>query len=186
MTELKNEFSWSKTRDEVFNTWLRNFYASDIYDGLKFHPRNEWLEVEEFSTFHLDNIRVNLAIDCAIKEGKDIYIYDWKTGKSLSEALSIQLCGYALYAMERWHLSPDSLRVIEYNLAFDKSNWFSVTNEEVKAIKGYIRGSIKDMQSLLMDVGENIPMEEERFSKVEDERVSLRCNFRKVCRAKDL
>lgn len=37
------------------------------------------------------------------------------------------------------------------------------------------------MQSLLEDAENNIPVEEGRFSKVEDERVSLRCNFRKVC-----
>ena len=161
---------------------LRNFYASDIYYGLKSHPKSDWLEVEEFSSFHLDNARINLAIDCAIKEGDEIYLYDWKTGKSLSEDLSIQLCCYALYAMEKWHVQPESLRIIEYNLSFDKSNWFSVTHGEVEDIKGYIEGSIKDMQSLLVDLGNNIPVEEERFSKVEDDRVSLRCNFRKVCK----
>jgi len=63
-----------------------------------------------------------------------------------------------------------------------KANWFSVTDGEVEDIKGYIKGSVKDMQSLLTDVGNNIPLEEDRFGKVEDERVSLRCNFRKVCR----
>jgi hypothetical protein len=36
-------------------TYLRNFYTYDIYDGLKSHPRDGWLEVEEFSSFHLDN-----------------------------------------------------------------------------------------------------------------------------------
>jgi hypothetical protein len=39
------------------------------------------------------------------------------------------------------------------------------------------------MQSLLIDVEKNIPMEEERFSKVEDGRGSKRRNFRKGCRA---
>jgi hypothetical protein len=39
------------------------------------------------------------------------------------------------------------------------------------------------MQSLLVDVGNNIPMEEDRFSKVEDDRVSFRCNFRRVCKS---
>ena len=29
-----------------------------------------------FSSFHLDNTRINLAIDCAIKEGDEIYLYD--------------------------------------------------------------------------------------------------------------
>lgn len=88
---------------------------------------------------------------------------------------------YALYTMEKWDIHPESVKIIEYNLSFDKSNWFSITHGEVEDIKGYIKGSIKDMQSLLMDVGNNTPMEEERFSKVEDERVSLRCSFRKVC-----
>lgn len=172
---------WKEVASNV-ETCLRSFYASDIYDGLKSHPKEGWLEVEEFSSFHMDNIKINLSIDCAIKEGDDIYIYDWKTGKSLSEDLSIQLCCYALYAMEKWQASPDSLRIIKYNLSFDKSNWFSVTNEEVKALKGYIRGSIKDMHSLLIDADNNIPVEEDQFSKVEDERVSFKCNFRKVCR----
>jgi hypothetical protein len=172
---------WKEVANLV-ETCVRNFYASDIYNGLKSHPRGQWLEVEEFSSFHLDNIKINLSIDCAIKEGDDIYIYDWKTGKSFSEDLSVQLCCYALYALEKWHIPPNSLRIIEYNLSFDKSNWFSVTHGEVEAIQGYIRGSMKDMHSLLIDVDNNIPMEEDRFSKVEDERVSVRCNFRKICR----
>ena len=37
------------------------------------------------------------------------------------------------------------------------------------------------MQSLLVDVDENVPREEEAFQKVEDERVRVDCNFRKVC-----
>jgi hypothetical protein len=84
--------------------------------------------------------------------------------------------------MEKWNAPPESLSIIEYNLSFDKSNWFSVSQEEMKGIKGYINGSIKDMQSLLIDVSNNIPMEEDRFSKIEDERLIFRCNYRKVCR----
>jgi hypothetical protein len=109
-------------------------------------------------------------------------IYDWKTGKSLSEDLSVQLSCYALYAMERWHVAPESITIIEYNLASNKANDFLVTQGQVEGIKGYMRGSVKDMLSLLSEVGKNVPVEEEQFSRVDDERVSLRCNFRKVCR----
>jgi CRISPR/Cas system-associated exonuclease Cas4 (RecB family) len=172
---------WKEVAGNV-EVCLRNFYASDIYYGLKSHPKKDWLEVEEFSSFLLDDIKINLAIDCAIKEGDDIIIYDWKTGKSMPEDLSVQLCCYALYAMEKWHISPQSLRIIEYNLSFNKATEFSVTQGEAENIKGYIMGSIKDMQSLLTDVSNNIPFEEEKFTKVEDERVSLRCNFREVCK----
>lgn len=172
---------WKDVANTV-ETCLRNFYASDIYDALKSHPRDQWLEVEEFSSFQLNQIRVNLAIDCAIREGEDIYIYDWKTGKSIPEDLSIQLCCYALCAVEKWRVPPDFVKLIEFNLSFNKSDWFSVTNKEVDSIQGYIRGSIKDMQSLLIDTENNTPMDEERFSKIDDARVSNRCNFRRVCK----
>lgn len=56
-------------------------------------------------------------------------------------------------------------RTIEDDLSFDNSDWFSVTDSEVEDIMGHIRGCIKDMQSLLIDVGNNILVEEERFSK---------------------
>ena len=83
---------------------------------------------------------------------------------------------------EKWNVRPESLSVIEYNLSFDKSSWFSVSRDEIKGVKGYINGSIKDMQSLLTDVPNNIPMEEDRFSKIEDAHIISRCHFRKVCR----
>ena len=172
---------WKEVAHNV-ETRLRNFYISDIYNALKSHPKEDWLEVEEFSSFRLDNIRINLVIDCAIREGEDIHIYDWKTGKSLSEDLSVQLSCYALYAMEKWKIPPERLHITEYNLSINKANWFLIGSDQVEDMKGYIRGSIKDMQSLLVNPGENIPMEEDRFSKVENERVSMRCNFRKICK----
>ena len=175
-----NDREWKEVATHV-ETCLRNFYASDIYDGLKSHRKEGWLEVEEFSSFDLDHIRINLVIDCAIKEGEGIYIYDWKTGKSLSEDLSVQLGCYALYALEKWDISPESLSIIEYNLSMDKSSWFSVSQEETKGIKGYIHGSVKDMHSLLADVPNNTPLDEGGFDRIEDERVSLKCNYRKVC-----
>jgi hypothetical protein len=61
---------------------------------------------------------------------------------------------------------------------------FTVGATEIKNTKTYIAGSIADMQSLLVEVGENVPKEEDAFEKVEDERVRLDCNFRKVCDSK--
>jgi hypothetical protein len=84
--------------------------------------------------------------------------------------------------MEKWNIPPESLSIIQYNLSFDKSKCFSVSQEEMKGIKSYVNGSIKDMQSLLTDVSNNVPMEEERFSKIDDEHIISRCNYKKVCR----
>jgi hypothetical protein len=172
---------WKDLARDV-ETCLRNFYASDIYDALKSHRKDGWLEVEEFSSFPLDETRVIVAIDCAIQEGDEVFIYDWKTGRSLHEDLSIQLGCYALYTTRKWDIPLDRIRIIEFNLLYNKASSFAATHEDVENITGYMRGSIKDMQSLLIDLRNNIPLDEEHFRKVEDERVSLRCNFRKVCR----
>jgi hypothetical protein len=172
---------WKEMAQNV-ETCLKNFYASDIYARLKSHGKEGWLEVEEFSSFNLDSTKINVVIDCAVKEGNSIIIYDWKTGKALSEDLSVQLACYAFYAMEKWDLPPESLEVVEYNLFFNKANSFSVTKGEIEGVKGYIQGSVKDMQSLLKDSENNIPLPEDQFSKVEDEGIISRCNFRKVCR----
>ena len=178
--EVSDE-QWKELAQDV-ETCLRNFYASDIYDGLRSHQKEGWLEVEEFSSFSMDDVRITLAIDCAIRQGEEVTIYDWKTGKSIPEDLPLQHSCYALYAMRKWHVRPEQLSIIEYNLLFNKPSWFSISQREVEEIKGYIRGSIKDMQSLLIDVSNNIPMEEDRFSKIEDEHIIFRCNYRKVCR----
>ena len=37
---------------------------------------------------------------------------------------------------EIWNVPPESLHIIEYNLSFDRSNWFSITHGEVEDIKG--------------------------------------------------
>ncbi len=84
--------------------------------------------------------------------------------------------------MEKWKIPPERLHITEYNLSVNKANWFVIGSDQVEDMRGYIRGSIKDMQSLLADLQGNIPMGEDRFTKVENERVSGRCNFRKVCR----
>jgi hypothetical protein len=58
---------------------------------------------------------------------------------------------------------------------------FTVGASEIENTKTYIAGSIADMQSLLVDVGENVPKEESAFLKMKDEGTRANCNFRKVC-----
>ena len=73
------------------------------------------------------------------------------------------------------------MKMIEYNILVDHSSGFIVSAAEIENTTTYITGSIADMQSILTDVDENIPKEEEAFLKIDDERVRADCNFRKVC-----
>jgi hypothetical protein len=83
--------------------------------------------------------------------------------------------------MGKWGIDPENVKLIEYNLFANQGAEFNISGAEIENTKTFIAGSIADMQSLLVDVGENVPKDEEAFLKVEDERVKADCNFRKVC-----
>jgi CRISPR/Cas system-associated exonuclease Cas4 (RecB family) len=122
------------------------------------------------------------VLDCSFRT-KDggITIIDWKTGRSMSEDVSMQLSCYAMYAMEKWGVDPENVTLIEYNLFANQGAEFNVTGAEIENTKTYIAGSIVDMQSLLVDVVNNVPKEESAFLKMQDEGTRANCNFRKVC-----
>jgi hypothetical protein len=171
---------WKAVADDV-EQCLRNFYSSETFAMLKQLPREAWLGIEDFSFFHLDGVRIWSVIDCSFRTGEGATILDWKTGRATDEDLSLQLFCYAMYGVEKWGIKPEKIKLVEYNLLSDQSTEFSVTAKEIDGTKAYIRGSIADMQSLLVDVESNVPKEERFFKKVEDEKIRDRCNFRKVC-----
>jgi hypothetical protein len=171
---------WKAIADDV-ERCLRNFYSSAIFSLLKGLPRERWLEIEDFSSFYLDGTRIWAVIDCSFRSEEDVTIIDWKTGRGTESDLSLQLSCYAMYGVEKWGIRPEQIKLVEYNLLSNQSAEFLVTAGEINNTKTYIRGSIADMRSLLADVENNVPKEEEFFKKIEDERIRNRCNFRKVC-----
>ncbi len=139
------------------------------------------MEVEDFSFFYLDGRKIWAVIDCSFRTDDGITIVDWKTGRGTTRDVSLQLSFYAMYGMEKWKIEPDRIKLIEYNLLADQGAEFTVTEEEIANTKTYIRGSIADMESLLVDVQNNVPKEEKLFRKIEEDRIRDRCNFLKVC-----
>ena len=93
----------------------------------------------------------------------------------------MQLSCCAMFATEKWGIDPENVKLIEYNLLANQGAESTVGAPEIENTTAYIAGSIADMQSLLVDVEENVPKDEEAFQKVEDERIRSSCNFRKVC-----
>lgn len=175
-----SEDEWNRVFDHV-EECLRNFYESKVYQGISSLPKENWLEIEEFSHFWLDYVKVYVSLDFAFKNGKDIIIYDWKTGRSQkTERENIQLACYALYAMEKWEVPIGNIKTIEYNLARNEPYESPVDEAVIEGVKEYMRGSIRDMKELLRDEDLNEAVEND-FTKATNENVCLKCNFRKVC-----
>ncbi len=172
---------WKKTVGNM-EQCLRNFYSSETFDMLKELPQKMWLEIEEFSSFNLDQTKIWAVLDCSFRtEDGGITIIDWKTGRSMSQNVSKQLSCYAMYAMDKWGIDPERVKLIEYNLLANQGAEFTVGVSEIENTKKFIAGSIADMQSLLFDIDDNVPKDEESFVKIEDDKIRDRCNFRKVC-----
>ncbi len=171
---------WKGVAEDV-EQCLRHFYASELFAMLRDLPQQDWLEIEDFSSFYLDGTKIWAVIDCSFRNVDGITIIDWKTGRATTDDVSLQLSCYAMYGREKWGIKPEKIRLVEYNLLFDQRAEFSVTEGEIANTRSYIMGSIADMKSLLVDVENNIPKEEKFFKKVEDDRIQDRCNFRKVC-----
>ena len=83
---------------------LRNFYNSETFTMLKELPQQNWLEVEDFSFFDLDGTKIWAVIDCSFRTDDGVTIIDWKTGRSTSTDVSLQLSCYAMYGLSLIHI----------------------------------------------------------------------------------
>jgi hypothetical protein len=175
-----DDAEWKRVAEDV-EQCLRNLYSSEIFAHLKGLPQQKWMEIEDFSSFYLEGTKIWAVLDCSFSTEEGATIIDWKTGHGPDRDLSLQLACYAMYAAERWRLKPEIIRLVEYNLLYNQTTEFFMSAREIENAKAYIRGSIADMHSLLVDIEDNIPKEERFFTKIKDQRIQERCNFKKVC-----
>jgi len=159
-----------------------NFYNSDVYRKVKSTLINNWLFLEDFLNFDFENTKIYLSIDFAIKEGNNIILYDWKTGRERDTDRNIQLACYALFILHRWDIPPEKIIAKVYNIAIDKEDGFVIDSKLISKIKDYMRKSINEMKGLLKDKENNIAIEE-NFSLNEGQFCSW-CNFKKICLGK--
>jgi CRISPR/Cas system-associated exonuclease Cas4 (RecB family) len=170
---------WRKAAATV-ERCLRNFYASDIYRALLAVPREDWLEIEELSSFELDGIKIIVVLDFSYRAGDEVVILDWKTGASDETINRFQLACYTLYAGKRWGSPPGRVRAIEFNLNRNQVIEHRLTAEDIERTLGVIQGSVADMKRMLRDPERNIAVEED-FPRINEARICRRCNFFSVC-----
>ena len=127
---------------------IKNFYNSDIFQSIKKTNKQNWIFLEDFSSFDYDGTKIYLQIDFATKEEGKISIFDWKTGQQRDDAkIGLQLSSYSFYVLQKWNLSPEKIEVKVYNVNLDKLDSFTITNEIINKTKEYIKSSISGMKS---------------------------------------
>lgn len=170
---------WKANADHV-KKCLTTFYESEIFQQIQSLSKEQWLEIEAFSRFHLDDVEVIVKLDFCYRNEDQIVIVDWKTGKSDLQDNSIQLACYALYAQEKWNVAPSQIETVLFNLASNTVERCHVTEAEIESVKDYIHGSMADMRKYLKNPEANVGMEDD-FPGTEHAWQCRRCNFQKLC-----
>ncbi len=176
--ELPDEV-WKDTAGHI-EKCIRNFYQSPLLEEIKNIPKEQWLGLEELSYFLLNDIKVYVTIDFAVRTGDQILVYDWKTGSSVEQDHDLQMACYGWYAWQHWNVDPKKIKLMEVNLVRMDITHHQITGVNLEKIQKMIFDSIQDMQFLLEDIGNN-QANEERFATTENERFCSYCNFKKVC-----
>jgi RecB family exonuclease len=127
-------------------------------------------------------LKVWCAIDFAYTDPRGgLRIIDWKTGAEKAEALQIQLGCYALYACEKWHANPETVKLEGVFLGENaRVSDYSTDSDMLIQTKDLILTSAAQMREPLLDVTANTAAEKD-FPCCENDRVCRWCNYREVC-----
>ena len=171
---------WQALRDHVIRC-LRNFHRLPLLAQIKRTPTDRWILIEDIGSFAWEGTRVFTAPDFGYWNQADrLQLVDWKTGGNGEDA-SLQLGGYALYALEVLGVELPRVDLLEVNLREGRVTshpWDAISLERVRE---HVRLSVRAMKVYLKDPEKNLA-EEANFEKTEDLRICRWCNFRGVCR----
>jgi hypothetical protein len=171
---------WQAMRDNVVRC-LRNFHRLALLADIKGTPTERWVLIEDINAFEFEGTRVFAAPDFGYWNAADrLQLVDWKTGGNGGDA-SLQLGGYALYALETLGVDPARVDLLEVNLREGKVTAHPWDAAILDRVREYIRLSARSMRAYLRDPARNLA-EEADFERAEDLRICRWCNFRAVCR----
>lgn len=161
---------------------LRNFFASDTLREAYDVRRDQWLTVEELTSFPIDGVPVFLRMDLAYRTADGhVVIVDWKTGRTAGRFSGVQLAGYALYAAEHgWVERPEDLATELAYLVAPRYVRRRVTRRSLDSARRFVEKSSRNMRALLADPERNVA-EQAAFERIDSPRVCRRCNFRRLC-----
>jgi PD-(D/E)XK nuclease superfamily protein len=171
---------WQALRDHVVRC-LRNFHRLPVLAEIKRTATDRWIMLEDIGSFVWEGAQVFTAPDFGYWDRDDrLQLLDWKTGGGASGA-SLQLGGYALYALEVLRVDLPRVDLLEVNLREGRVTSHPWDEVSLDRVRDQLRLSMRSMKAYLKDPDNNVAAESD-FERTEDLRICRWCNFRGVCR----
>ena len=161
-------------------TSVMNFAGSDVFRQISASPGDQWLPIEKYSSFRLDGLLMYVKFDFALRDGKGLALYDWKTGNPTQDELR-QLACYAMYASGRYEMPLENIKACAVHLQPElDAHEHAVGLEEVEELREYVRQGFNAMVKSLRNPARNIAAMED-FPMTGNLPRCVRCNFRGIC-----
>ncbi len=171
---------WQALRDHVIRC-LRNFHRLPLLADIKRVSTDRFILLEDIGSFPWEGTTVFTAPDFGYWNQQDrLQLIDWKTGGN-GDGASLQLGGYALYALEVLRVDLPRVDLLEVNLREGTVASHPWDEASLERVRQHIRLSVRSMKAYLKDPERN-RAEEGDFEKTEDLRICRWCNFRGLCR----
>lgn len=151
--QISKEFT-KGIKDKVLNS-ITNFYNSDLFSRIQNIDPTNWMTIEQFQEFKIQDYIVALKIDFALDDNGKLEIYDWKTGKE-DESNIEQLICYALYGESKWGYSLDRISLKLFYLNDNNVEEHKVTSEQKGQLMQHVIQTYEEMTSLLEDPINNV------------------------------
>ncbi len=165
---------------------LENLLASNRFQwlvGEAAAASGEWvIDPPGYGETRLGDLKMYAKVDVLFPLGNDLYILDWKTGKSEPGRHRKQLLGYATWASYHFDVPPERIRpAIAYLHPEYTEVQQSFTSTDLEAFAVQVRAETAEMYDYCRDVEQNIPLDRAEFPQIDDERICAYCAFRGIC-----
>jgi hypothetical protein len=159
---------------------VRNFYRSGLLEKISGLPPENILSIDELDSFNFEGVRVFAIPDFALRNQDEYLLYDWKTGRKNDNDI-LQLSFYQLYAVNKWRIASEQIKVMPVYLALDEFSLLPIMAIGTEEVKEYMRGSIKQMKQVLL-AGAKDKADINHCPKTGDLSRCRKCRFQEICR----
>lgn len=162
---------------DLLQTCLANLLNSTSFREAIAAPFVDVKQVEEFTTFYIDDTPVHAVPDLIYRKGDDTWtVVDWKSGKRQGNDTD-QMLVYALYVREHHSVREPKVGVRVEHLAHGTATDYSFTQDDLDQAITTIRDSVAAMKTYLIDSSANQPVDKMDFPLREDTSFCKFCNF---------
>ena len=159
---------------------IANFIDSDVFKQIAATPADRWLPIDRFASFRLDGLLFYVKFDFALKDGRQLIVYDWKTG-CLSQDEVRQLTCYAMYTSAKWDIPIANVKTCAVHLQPTlQVNEHLVDVTDIEETRAFVKQSFDAMVKSLRNPARNLAAMED-FPMTGNLLRCVRCNFKGIC-----